>query len=100
MPSSMIGTIVWSRYVRMGKFQTAESRAAAPGGNVAGGPVSAGLGLGSAGLGAGGAAGAAGAAGVAAGAVAAGGASMSLKIAGLVEQAELVDASIAFLGAW
>ena len=79
MPSSMIGTIVWSRYVRMGKFQTAESRAAAPGGSVAGGPGSGALGLGSAGLGAGGAAGAAGAAGVAAAAVAAGGASMSFR---------------------
>ena len=82
MPSSMIGTIVWSRYVRMGKFQTAESRAAAPGGSAAGGPVS--WGLGSAGLGAGGAAGAAGAAGGAAGAagavVAAGGASMSTRL--------------------
>ena len=60
MPSSMIGTIVWSRYVRIGKFQTAESRAAAPGGSVAGGPGSGALGLGSAGLGAGGATGAAG----------------------------------------
>ena len=77
MPSSMIGTMVWSRYVRIGRFQTAESRAAAPGGNVAGGPVSAGLGLGSAGLGAGGAAG--GGAVGAAGAVVAGGASMSLQ---------------------
>ena len=57
MPSSMIGTIVWSRYVRMGKFQTAESRAAAPGGSAAGGPGSGALGLGSAGLGAGGATG-------------------------------------------
>ena len=77
MPSSMIGTIVWSRYVRIGKFQTAESRAAAPGGSVAGGPGSGALGLGSAGLGAGGAAG--GGAGGAAGAVVAGGASMSLQ---------------------
>ena len=60
----------------MGKFQTAESRAAAPGGSAAGGPGSAAGGLGSAGLGAGGAAGAAG--GAAGGAVV-GGASMSLE---------------------
>ena len=80
MPSSMIGTIVWSRYVRMGKFQTAESRAAAPGGSAAGGPGSAAGGLGSAGLGAGGAGGAvAGGAAGAAGAVVAGGASMSFR---------------------
>ena len=79
MPSSMIGTIVWSRYVRMGKFQTAESRAAAPGGSAAGGPGSAAGGLGSAGLGAGGAAGAAGAAGGAAGGAVVAGASMSLE---------------------
>ena len=78
MPSSMIGTIVWSRYVRMGKFQTAESRAAAPGGSAAGGPGSS-VFLGSAGLGAGGATGAAGGAAGAAGAVVAGGASMSLQ---------------------
>ena len=84
MPSSMIGTIVWSRYVRMGKFQTAESRAAAPGGSAAGGPGSAAGGLGSAGLGAGGAAGAAGAAGGAAGGAVVGGASMSLESTGLV----------------
>ena len=79
MPSSMIGTIVWSRYVRIGKFHTAESRAAAPGGKVAGGPGSGALGLGSAGLGAGGATGGAGgAAGAAGGAVA--GASMSTRL--------------------
>ena len=89
MPSSMIGTIVWSRYVLIGRFQTAESRAAAPGGSAAGGPGSAAGGLGSAGLGAGGAAGAAGAAGVAAGAVAAGGASMSTRLQASWEQAEL-----------
>ena len=92
MPSSMIGTIVWSRYVLIGRFQTAESRAAAPGGNAAGGPGSAAGGLGSAGLGAGGAAGAAGAAGVAAGGAVVAGASMSLEIQDLWEQAELVDA--------
>ena len=90
MPSSMMGTIVWSRYVRMGKFQTAESRAAAPGGSAAGGPGSAAGGLGSAGLGAGGAAGAAGAAGGAAGGAVAGGASMSTRLQASWEQAELV----------
>ena len=90
MPSSMMGTIVWSRYVRMGKFQTAESRAAAPGGNVAGGPVSAGLGLGSAGFGAGGATGGAGGAAGAAGGAVAGGASMSTRLQASWEQAELV----------
>ena len=99
MPSSMIGTIVWSRYVLIGRFQTAESRAAAPGGSVAGGPGSGALGLGSAGLGAGGAAGAAGAVGGAGGAVvAAGGASMSLRLQALWLQAELVDAVLAFVG--
>ena len=100
MPSSMIGTIVWSRYVLIGRFQTAESRAAAPGGSVAGGPGSGALGLGSAGLGAGGATGGAGgAAGGAAGAVVAGGASMALESTGLVwEQAELADAAGAILG--
>ena len=85
----MMGTIVWSRYVRMGKFQTAESRAAAPGGNAAGGPGSAAGGLGSAGLGAGGAAGAAAAAGGAAGGAVAG-ASMSTRLQASWEQAELV----------
>ena len=100
MPSSMMGTIVWSRYVLIGRFQTAESRAAAPGGSVAGGPGSGALGLGSAGLGAGGATGGAGgAAGGAAGAVVAGGASMALESTGLVwEQAELADAAGAILG--
>ena len=84
MPSSMMGTIVWSRYVLIGRFQTAESRAAAPGGSVAGGPGSS-VFLGSAGLGAGGATGGAGgAAGGAGGAVVAGGASMSLESTGLV----------------
>ncbi len=73
----------------MGKFQTAESRAAAPGGSAAGGPVS--WGLGSAGLGAGGAAGAAGAAGGAAGGAVAG-ASMSTGLQATWEQADLVDA--------
>ena len=73
----------------MGKFQTAESRAAAPGGSVAGGPGSGALGLGSAGLGAGGAGGAV---------VAAGGASMSLRLQALWLQAELVDAVLAFVG--
>ena len=97
MPSSMMGTMVWSRYVRIGKFQTAESRAAAPGGNVAGGPGSGALGLGSAGLGAGAAGG--GGAGGATGAVVAGGASMALESTGLVwEQAELADAAGAILG--
>ena len=98
MPSSMIGTMVWSRYVRIGRFQTAESRAAAPGGSAAGGP---GAGAGSAGLGlgAGGATGAGGAAGGAAGAAVAGGASMALESTGLVwEQAELTDAAGAILG--
>ena len=93
MPSSMIGTMVWSRYVLIGRFQTAESRAAAPGGSAAGGPGSAAGGLGSVGLGAGGATGAAGgAAGVAAGGAVVAGASMSLEIQDLWEQAELVDA--------
>ena len=73
MPSSMMGTMVWSRYVRIGKFQTAESRAAAPGGNAAGGAAS---GLGSAGLGAG-----VGGAGGAAGAVVAAGASITTELA-------------------
>ena len=86
----MMGTIVWSRYVRMGKFQTAESRAAAPGGSAAGGPGSAAGGLGSAGLGAGGAAGAAGAAGGAAGGAVVAGASMSTRLQASWEQAELV----------
>ena len=90
MPSSMMGTIVWSRYVLIGRFQTAESRAAAPGGNVAGGPVSAGLGLGSAGFGAGGATGGAGGAAGAAGGAVAGGASMSTRLQASWEQAELV----------
>ena len=82
----------------MGKFQTAESRAAAPGGSAAGGPGSS-VFLGSAGLGAGGAAGAAGAVGGAGGAVvAAGGASMSLRLQALWLQAELVDAFLAFVG--
>ena len=75
----------------MGKFQTAESRAAAPGGSAAGGPGSAAGGLGSAGLGAGGAAGAAGAAGGAAGGAVAG-ASMSTGLQATWEQADLVDA--------
>ena len=92
MPSSMIGTIVWSRYVRIGKFQTAESRAAAPGGSAAGGPGSAAGGLGAAGLGAGGAAGAAGAAGGAAGGAVVAGASMSTRFQASWEQAELADA--------
>ena len=83
MPSSMIGTIVWSRYVLIGRFQTAESRAAAPGGSAAGGPGSGAAGLGAAGLGAG-AAGGGGAAGAAGAVVAAGGASMSLESTGLV----------------
>ena len=102
MPSSMIGTMVWSRYVRIGKFQTAESRAAAPGGKVAGGPGSGALGLGSAGLGAGGATGGAGgAAGGAAGAVVAGGASMSLQRAPASwELAELMDAVKALRSGW
>ena len=78
MPSSMIGTIVWSRYVRIGKFQTAESRAAAPGGNAAGGPGSS-VFLGSAGLGAGGGGAAGAVVAGAAGAAGAGGASMSLQ---------------------
>ena len=87
----MIGTIVWSRYVLIGRFQTAESRAAAPGGSAAGGPGSAAGGLGSAGLGAGGAAGAvAGGAAGAAGAVVTGGASMSTRLQASWEQAELV----------
>ena len=73
----------------MGKFQTAESRAAAPGGSAAGGPGSS-VFLGSAGLGAGGAAGAAGAAGGAAGGAVAGGASMSTRLQASWEQAELV----------
>ena len=88
----MIGTIVWSRYVLIGRFQTAESRAAAPGGNAAGGPGSAAGGLGSAGLGAGGAAGAAGASGGAAGGAVVAGASMSTRLQASREQAELLDA--------
>ena len=92
MPSSMIGTIVWSRYVLIGRFQTAESRAAAPGGSVAGGPGSGALGLGSAGLGAGGA-GSAGLATGGAAAVVAGGASMSLQRAQASWLAELMGAA-------
>ena len=84
----------------MGKFQTAESRAAAPVGNAAGGPGSAAGGLGSAGLGAGGAAGAAGAVGGAAGGAVVAGASMSLEIQALWLQAELVDALEALRSGW
>ena len=84
--------------MRIGKFQTAESRAAAPGGSAAGGPGSAAGGLGSAGLGAGGAAGAAGAAGGAAGGAVVAGASMSLENAASWEQAELVGAVEALRG--